>query len=168
MALADIDAGATRRRIQEIADGARAAFETHAQRSAEIDAASREAAAKEEADLEAVRERRAELEARKAAEETAAQQPEKPKPAKPSTLSLGAEEFKLDREARRPTPTAPVTAEPEPAEPAATDPTPTSKEEPRRTLKLGARDDEDTPEPVRKRPPRPQADDDLSGRTWLR
>lgn len=131
MALADIDAGATRRRIQEIADGARAAFEAHAQHSVEIDTASREAAAKEEADLKAVQERRAELAAREAAEE-------QPKPA--------AEEPPVVPES---------TAEPRPS----------------KTLKLGARDDEDTPDgdkPVRKRPPRPEADDDLSGRTWLR
>jgi hypothetical protein len=121
MALADIDAGATRRRVQEIAAGARKAFEAHAQRSAELDAASRAAAAKEEADLKAVRERRAELDARKAAEE------------------------------------APETK---------------GGSRPKRTLKLGARgDEEDTAgqdKPVQKRPSRPGADDDMSGRTWLR
>jgi hypothetical protein len=166
MALADIDAGATRRRIQEIADAARAAFEAHAQRSADIDAASREAAAKEEADLEAVQERRAELAARAPAEE-------QPKPARPSTLSLGAEEFKLEREARQAAEQATPAAEEPPAAGEPAPAVPESKEEPRpsKTLKLGARDDEDTPEgdkPVRKRPPRPEADDDLSGRTWLR
>ena len=129
MALADIDAGATQRRIQEIADGAKKAFEGHAQRSAEIDTAAREAAAKEEADLEAVRERRAGLKAREAAEEAAAHQQEQPKsPARPATLSLGAEEFKLDRQARQAAESSPAV----------------------------------------KRPPRPDADDDLSGRSWLR
>lgn len=122
MALADIDAGVTQRRIQEIADGTRKAFEAHARRSAEIDVAAREAAAKEEADVKAVRERRVELEARKAAEN---QQARPKPPAKPSTLSLGAEEFKLERQARQ-------------------------------------------DKPVQKRPPRPEGDDDMSGRSWLR
>lgn len=97
MTLADIDAGATQRRIQEIAAGARKAFEAHSQRSAEIDVAAREAAAKEEADVKAVRERRVALEARKAAENRRPREP----PAKPATLSLGAEEFRLERQARQ-------------------------------------------------------------------
>ena len=123
MSLADIDAAATARRIQEVADNARKAFEAHAQRSAEIDAASREAAAKEEADRKAVEEREAEA--------------ERPKPS----------------------------------------PTPRPSPRPRPpTLKLGARDEQDVQkqdepkqdEPARKRPSRPEADDDMSGRTWLR
>jgi hypothetical protein len=140
MSLADIDAAATRRRIQDIAEGARKAFEEHAQRSAELDAAAREAAAKEEADAKAVQDRRAEIEARKAAA------PAEPKPKKPATLSLGAEEFKLDRQAREAAKQASAAqqAEPEQAAPAEPD------------------------KPVRKRQPRPDADDDMSGRTWLR
>lgn len=138
MALADIDAALTQRRIQDIAAESKKAFEAHAQRSAEIDAAAREAAAKEEADLKAVRERRAEVEASKAARQD---EPEQSKPrTKPATLSLGAEEFKLDREARK----AAEQAEP-------VKPSPVKRDK-----------------PVRKRPPRPEADDDMSGRTWLR
>jgi hypothetical protein len=160
MSLSDIDAAATRRRIQEIADSSRKAFEAHAQRSAEIDAAFREAAAKEEADLKAVEERKAAAEARKA-EAEAAEKKEKPKPA---TLSLGAEEFREARQAGN--------ARPEPEPPATKEEQPATKEElprPNRTLKLDAREDEpEQDKPVRKRPPRPEADDDMSGRTWLR
>jgi len=171
VSLADIDAAATRRRIQDIADDARKAFAAHAQHSIEIDAAAREAAAKEEADLRAALQRKAEAEAARDAARAAAEQQQepddKPKPRpKPSTLSLGAEEFKLERQARqsaeqaKPEPT-PVQAEPEPVKEAL----------PRRTMKLGGRDDEDVPQqdkPVRKRTPRAEVDDDMSGRTWLR
>ena len=140
MSLADIDAAATARRIREIADNARKAFEAHTQRSAEIDAASREAAAKEGADRKAVEERNAE--ARKAADEQPKPSPTprpspRPRP-KPATLALGAEEFKLDRQARQA-----AAEEPEQAE-------------------------SEAKEPPRKRPPRPEADDDMSGRSWLR
>jgi hypothetical protein len=144
MAFADIDAAATQRRIQAVADQSRKAFDTHAQRSAGIDAATSAAAAKEEADLEAVRERRAEVEARRAAAEQQEKQQDRPTPRpRPATLSLGADEFKLDREARK------AAEQAKPAQP----PTPSPV----------ARD-----KPVRKRPPRPEADDDMSGRTWLR
>lgn len=150
MALADFDATATARRIRDIADAARKAFEAHVEGSALLDAAAREAAAKEEADRTAARERRAAAEARAGRERPAAP-PEQPK-TRPATLSLGAEEFKLDREARRA-----QAPEPEPPRPG-------------RTLKLGARDDEavERDKPVRKRPPAREADDDMSGRTWLR
>ena len=135
MSLADIDAAATARRIREIADNARKAFEAQAQRSAEIDAASREAAAKEEADRKAVEERKAE--ARKAADEQPKPSPTpRPRP-KPATLALGAEEFKLDRQARQ------------------------AAEEPKQV-------ESEAEEPQRKRPPRPEVDDDMSGRSWLR
>ena len=164
MSLADIDAAATARRIREIADNAQKAFEAHAQRSAEIDAASREAVAKEEADRKAVEERRAELEARKAA---AAQQPEKLKPSprpRSATLSLGAEEFKLDRQARQ------AAEQDKPAEPVQVEPEATEPARPNRTLRLGGRDQgvAEQDEPSQKRPPRPEGDDDMSGRTWLR
>jgi hypothetical protein len=165
VALADIDAAATRRRIQDIADDARKAFEAHAQRSAELDAAAREAAAKQEADLAAALQRKADAEAAR----PAAEQPEpedKPRPKPKTTLSLGGEEFQQARETRRAE--AGTTNQPPPPQPEEE-----SAEEPppNRTLKLGARDDEDAPKqdkPVRKRPPRPEADDDMSGRTWLR
>jgi hypothetical protein len=139
MSLADIDAAATARRIREIADNARKAFEAQAQRSAEIDAASREAAAKEEADRKAVEERKAE--ARKVADEQPKPSPTprpspRPRP-KPATLELGAEEFKLDRQARQ------------------------AAEEPKQV-------ESEAKEPQRKRPPRPEVDDDMSGRSWLR
>ena len=161
MSLADIDAATTRRRIQDIADDARKAFETHAQRSAEIDVAAREAAAKEEADLEAALQRKAEAETERPSAEQQQETEDKPKPRpKPSTLSLGAEEFKLDRQARQAAEQdKPAKAEEPPGE------------APRRTLKLGARDGEDAPQqdrPARKRPPRAEGDDDMSGRTWLR
>lgn len=139
MALADISEAATRRRLQDIADESRKAFESHVRRSAEIDAAAREAAAREEADLRAVGERRAEIEARRAAEQEKQDKQDKPTPRpRPATLSLGAEEFKLEREARK------AAEKVTPARPAAQG------------------------KPAGKRPPRPEGDDDLSGRTWLR
>ena len=186
MALADIDAAATQRRIQEAVDASRKAFADLVQRSAEIDARFREAAAKEEAELKAALERKADAEAARQAAEQEKQpeeKPEEPKPRpKPSTLALGADEFKEARQARK------VAEEVRPAE--APKPVPAPPEEPprpgktlklgarddedeaprpTRTLKLGARDEEDEPKPARRpRPPRPDSDDDMSGRTWLR
>jgi hypothetical protein len=169
MALADIDAAATRRRIQDIADDAKKAFEAHAQRSADIDAAAQEAAAKEKADLEAALQRKADAEAAR----PAAEQPEpedKPRPKQKTTLSLGGEEFQQARETKRAETADQAQPEPKP-EPRPEEEPATEESRPNRTLKLGARDDEDAPKqdkPVRKRPPRPEADDDMSGRTWLR
>jgi hypothetical protein len=160
VSLADIDAAATRQRIQDIADNAKKAFAAHAQASAEIDAASREAMAKEEADARAVQERLAEIESRKAAAEAATlreQQEQKPK--KPATLSLGAEEFKLDRQARK------AGEQAVPAPPAQQD-EPAGEDEPARKDQTARKD-----EPARRRTPRPappEGDDDMSGRTWLR
>ncbi|TDV47177.1 hypothetical protein [Actinophytocola oryzae] len=145
MSLADIDRAATQRRIQEIADTARKSFEAHAQRSAQLDAAAREAVAKEDADVEAVKARNAEREARKAEQARGATRQQ---PRKPATLSLGADEFKLDRQARQ---AAGELPSPGPREPA--------------TRKPGLRQDE--PAANRKKP-RPGGDDDMSGRTWLR
>ncbi|HEX6357039.1 hypothetical protein [Actinophytocola sp.] len=153
MALADIDAATTQRRIQDAVEASRKAFAAHAQRSAEIDAASREAAAREEADLKAVRERRAEVEAQKAATK---QEEQKPRP-KRGTLSLGAEEFKLDRDARK------AAGQAQPARPAGqTQPAPPGQAAPPRPAPA------EQAAPARKRPPRPEVDDDMSGRTWLR
>lgn len=180
MSLADFDATATARRIQDIADAARKAFEAHAEQSDQLNAAAREAAAKEQAELEASEKRRAEAEAEAAKERAADEktEDEQPKtPPKPATLSLGAEEFKLDREARRAAEET-TPAETKPAEPKPTDAKPVEDvaegpaPKPATTLKLGARDDDEAPvkrdKPVRKRPPAPEADDDMSGRTWLR
>ncbi|GAB1508515.1 hypothetical protein [Actinophytocola sp. KF-1] len=186
MALADIDAAATQRRIQEAVEASRKTFADLVQRSTEIDNRFREAVAKEEADLKAALERKADAEAaaaRKAAEREKEQQPEEPKPRpKPATLALGADEFKEARQARKAADEVkPVdAAKPVPPPvPAAEPPRPgktlklgaRDDEEPRRTMKLGARDDEPAPEerPARRpRPPRPEGDDDMSGRTWLR
>lgn len=182
MTLADIDAAVTRRVIQEIADESKAAFKAQAHQSAEIDAASREALAKEDADLKAVQDRRAELDAAREAAERAKAAEEAPpvKETRPSTLSLGADEFKQEREARKavetPAPPPQPEQQPQPVEEAA---------RPNRTLKLGGRGDEDTPreppreppqervepapqKPVRRRPAPAEGDDDMSGRTWLR
>jgi hypothetical protein len=164
MSLADIDAGAARRRIQEIAEESKAALTAQSQRSAELNAEASAAAVKEAADLKAVEQRLAEVEA--AREAAAKPEEETPRP-KPATLSLGGEEFAQAREARQ-------AAEPKPAPP---EPEPVVSEPPApgRTLRLGAPEDrgEDTPpqekdKPVRRRPPRPDGDDDMSGRTWLR
>jgi len=187
MALADIDAAATQRRIQEAVDASKKAFSDLSQRSAEIDSQFSAAAAKEEADLKAALERKAAAEAaaKRAEEQEKEQQAEEPKAKpKPSTLSLGADEFKEARQARK------VEEVAKQAPPQRTAPPPEPKDEPKpepvrpsRTMKLGARDDEDAPakphaeeprskpeeRPVRRpRPPRPEGDDDMSGRTWLR
>lgn len=182
MSLADIDAAVSRIRIQDIADTAKKSFEANAEQSAQLDAEARAAADKEKADLEAALRRRAEAEAEGAAAKEEKDKQEPKAPPKRATMSLGAEEFKLDRQARqatdRPRPTPRPTPRPVPREPASREPAPrkpTPKEEPPRpgnTLKLGARSDDEAPsqqdKPARKRPPRPEADDDLSGKTWLR
>jgi hypothetical protein len=174
MSLADIDADAARRRLQEIAEESKAAFTAQSQRSAELNADASAAAAKEAADLKAVEQRLAEVEA--ARESAAAPEEEaKPRP-KPATLSLGGEEFSQAREARQAAVEEPKPAPPVPPVPPMTPELVASEPPaPNRTLRLGAPEDRvvDEPsaendKPVRKRPPRPAGDDDMSGRTWLR
>ncbi|MDQ3786615.1 MAG: hypothetical protein M3422_05140 [Actinomycetota bacterium] len=179
MSLLDIDPD-TPRRIEGItADGLRALGEIR-ERAKEIDKAADEMFARQERMRQELDEQVKQAAAQNAKPED---KPEEPKPRpKPSTLALGADEFKEARQARK------AAEEPKPAE--APKPAPPTPEEPprpgktlklgarddeeeaprpNRTLKLGARDDVEEPKPVRKpRPPRPESDDDMSGRTWLR
>jgi len=176
MPLYEIDPDATRRRLEEITtDGLRALREIR-QQSEDIDKSVQELLEQREIERQALDEQV------KAAAQPAEPEPEaKPKP-KPSTLALGGDEFRQARVERQtaeevrpapaPRPTPP--AEPEPEQP-------TDVPQPSRTLKFGAPEDrDDTPlpepaptplpehKPVRRRPPRPEGDDDMSGRTWLR
>jgi Sec-independent protein translocase protein TatA len=153
MSLYEIDHEATQRRLDEIiSDGLRALREVR-EESEEIDKAVQEMLEKRELERQALDEQ---VEA--AAQPVEPEPEEKPRP-KPTTLALGGDEFRQEREARK-------TQEPVEA--------PEQKDEPqaRRTFKLGAPEDDDTPapaqRPVRKRPPRPEGEDDQSGRTWLR
>lgn len=166
MTLIDIDEAASKRRLQEIASASKAAVDARLRQVGEQAERDRETAEREETDLKAALERKAGAEAAAAAA-SAPEEEAKPRP-KPATLSLGGEEFAQAREARQ------VAAEePQPApEPA---PVVSEPPAPGRTLRLGAPEDrgEDTPpqekdKPVRRRPPRPDGDDDMSGRTWLR
>ena len=170
MALANIDGAATQRRLTEIAEAGRQALQAQAQKSAERNAQAREAAEREKAHRKEVEERRAA--ALEKAAEAKDDKPEKPRPApKAGTLSLGADEFREERQAMK-------AQEPEPTPPPAPAPPPEPKVEqpepprPSKTLKLGAdEEDVDAPPKPRPRPPRPprtEGDDDLSGRTWLR
>ena len=138
MTLIDIDDVAARERLREIAAANKTALDARVRQAAELTEQAREAFEREEAEHKAALARKAEAAAR-AAEPEKQEQPKAPP--KPTTLSLGAEEFKLAREASR-------------------------------ALEAGARDEQDDAskqdKPARKRPSRPDADDDMSGRTWLR
>jgi hypothetical protein len=195
VSLLDIDPD-TPRRIEGItADGLRALGEIR-ERAKEIDKAADEMFARQERMRQELDEQVRQAAAKNAKPEEKPEEP-KPRP-KPSTLALGADEFKEARQARKaaeapkqaeaPKPAPPVQEEPprpgktlklgaRDDEAEAPKPNRTLKlgarddEEPRRTMKLGARDDEPAPEerPARRpRPPRPEGDDDMSGKTWLR
>lgn len=174
MSLLDVDLDAPRRIEGITADGLRALGEVR-ERSVEVGKAADEMFERQERT-------RAELDeqVRQAAaqNEKPDEKPDEDRPKPKRTLSLGGEEFHQARDAK------PVEA-PKPAPPA---PEPEVKDEPKpgKTLKLGARDDAEDeaptpgrttkpgepqpePRPVRRpRPPRPEGDDDMSGRTWLR
>jgi hypothetical protein len=184
MSLIEIDDVAARQRLHEIAAGNKAALDAHVRRSAELAERARQAFEREEADLKATLARKAEAEARAAEREKAPPAEEtRPRP-RPTTLSLGAEEFKQVLEPRQAAP-PPGPPSASPSVPPAPDPAP-EPPRPSRTLKLGAPADRED-EPVatgrtddpgrdeagrkpaeRRRPPRSESDDDMSGRTWLR
>jgi hypothetical protein len=183
MTLIDIDDRAAKARMLEIVAANKEALDAHSRRAAELATEERAAQDRDEAALKAAQERKAKAEAataQQAAEQEKDKQVDEPKAKpKPSTLALGADEFKEARQARK-VEEAPKQAPPQrPAPPA--EPKDEPKPEPARpsrTMKLGARDDEPTAEeprskpeerPARRpRPPRPEGDDDMSGRTWLR
>jgi hypothetical protein len=181
VSLLDVDLDAPRRVEGIAADGLRALGEVR-ERSAAVDKAVDEMFERQERTRQELDEQ-----VRQAAE---GEQPEekadedRPKPKR--TLALGGDEFHQAREttqAEAPKPPAPPPAGPEP-EPKNEAPAKTLKlgaredtedtpaaPQPNRTMKFGARDDEE-PQPEQRPPrrprPRPEGDDDLSGRTWLR
>jgi hypothetical protein len=156
--LYEIDQDATRRRIEAITTNGLRALTDLRQRSEDIDKAAAEMFERQERAKQELDEQVKAAAATEKADETQ-EADARPKPKR--TLSLGGEEFHQNREVKQ-AEAAPTPA-PEP---------PATEERPNRTFKLGARDEQgDTPKqdkPARKRPPRPDTDDDMSGRTWLR
>lgn len=180
MSLLDIDADAPRRVEAITAGGLRALGEIR-QRAEDIDKAADEMFERQERRRQELDEQ---VEQAAAAQNEKAGEPEEEERPKPKrTLALGGEEFHQARETKQaeaPKPAPPPAPEPapqdEPARPGKTLKLGAHDDEeapkPGKTLKLGARDDDEPkPEerPVRRpRPPRPEGDDDMSGRTWLR
>jgi hypothetical protein len=168
MSLLDVDLDAPRRIEGITADGLRALGEVR-QRSEEVDKAADELFERRERTRQELDEQ---VRQAAAQDEKPEEKPDEDRPKPKRTLSLGGEEFQQAREAKQveaPQPAAPAPPAQNPTAPA---PEPEPKDEPAKTLKLGARDDEEPrPEqrPARRpRPPRPEVDDDMSGRTWLR
>lgn len=161
MTLYEIDQDATRRRIEAITTNGLRALTDLRQRSEDIDKAAAEMFERQE---RAKQELDEQVKAAAATEKADEGQEVDARPKPKRTLSLGGEEFHQNREAKQ-AEAAPTPAPPAPEPPAA-------EERPNRTFKLGARDEQgDTSKqdkPARKRPPRPDTDDDMSGRTWLR
>lgn len=167
MTLYEIDQDATQRRIEAITSNGLRALTDLRQRSEDVDRAvdemfERQERAKQEMDEQ--------VKLAAAAEKAEEGQEDDTRPKPKRTLSLGGEEFQQNREARQ-AETASATPPPPPA--AQPDqPRPQDEVRPSQTFKLGARDEQDDvpkqDKPPRKRPPRPEADDDMSGRTWLR
>lgn len=162
MSLYEIDLDATRRRVDAVAaNGLRELGECR-QRSEDIDRSVAEMFERQERAKQEMDER-----VRLAAEQKDEPPAPAARPRPKATLSLGGEEFQQTREAK-----AEVTV-PE-ARPAQPEPEQRPDQEPRpsRTLRLGVEDqpaqDEPVKPPVRRRPPRQESDDDMSGRTWLR
>lgn len=189
--MTDIDDGAAKARLREIAAASKASLDARMRQVTELNEQARATAEREEAEVKAALARKAEAEAKRAAPEPAAPAaPPRPK----RTLSLGGAEFAEERAARQgtepgrkpagagpvesarfgavPPPSGGAQAVP-PGAPSAEPPPGPSDEaaKPRRTLRLGAREDqEEEPRPAKK-PARPRpasGDDDMSGRTWLR
>lgn len=168
MTLIDIDDGAAKARLREIAAANKAALDARMRQVAELDERARVAAEREEAELKAALGRRAEAEKNAAAAAPAEERPKR-------TLSLGAAEFAEERAARQAEAAQQPASPPPPAEP--------EPAKPNRTLRLGAPEDRmdedrgsqagDAAQGAKgqdKTAPRRtvDGDDDLSGRTWLR
>jgi hypothetical protein len=194
VSLLDVDANALRRIEGITADGLRAMGEIR-ERGKELDKAADEMFAQRERQRQELDEQVKQAAAKKTEEKPAEEARPKPK----RTLALGGDEFRQAREARQADPQKPMPPQqrpgPPPQRPAGPQqpvPPPEPKDEPKpepvrpgRTMKLGARDEEEAPaqprdhgqeprpkpeeRPARRpRPPRPEGDDDMSGRTWLR
>jgi hypothetical protein len=161
--LYEIDQDATRRRIEAITSGGLRALTDLRQRSEDIDKAVDEMFERQERAKQAMDEQ---VKLASVAETAEEGQEADARPRPKRTLSLGGEEFQQNREARQA-----ETAAPPPAT-TPDQPRPQDEDRPSQTLKLGARDEQDAvpkqDKPARKRPSRPEVDDDMSGRTWLR
>lgn len=130
MTLYEIDDEATRHRIEAITAGGLRAMGELRQRAEDVDKSAEAMFERQEREKQAMDER-----VKLAEKDKPEPEPAKPKfPPKPATMSLGAEEFKQAREAR----------------------------------KAEAADTPEQDKPARERPPKSTADDDMSGRTWLR
>jgi hypothetical protein len=182
VSLLDVDLDAPRRIEGITAEGLRALGEAR-ERSADVDKAVDEMFERRERTRQELDEQVKQAAAEGEKPEEKADE-DRPKPKR--TLSLGGEEFHQSREVKppeAPKPTAPQPSpEPEPKEEpprpgktlklGARDDVEDEAPKPGRTMKLGLREDEEPqPEhrpPRRPRPPRPEGDDDMSGRTWLR
>jgi hypothetical protein len=165
--LYEIDQDATRRRIEAITTNGLRALTDLRQRSEDIDKAADEMFERQEREKQELDER---VRLAAGAEKVDESQEADTRPEPKRTLSLGGDEFQQNREARQ-AETASATPPPPPAtEP--DQPRPQDEVRPSQTFRLGARDEQDDApkqdKPARKRPPRPEADDDMSGRTWLR
>lgn len=183
----EIDEGATRRRLEEIAAAGMHGLDEYAERLDEIDREYREELARQEAEIKAMDELVAEARAKQEAEaakqdESAPASPWLRRESKPNVMSFGGEELApvtepIPAAGALPPPGAalpvPVPPEPPPM------PTPPSGERVN-VLSLGY-EDEPTAEqataqppaaPAARRPePRPAPpvdDDDLSGHSWMR
>lgn len=183
MALYEIDPAATRARLDAIAAGGLRALGETARRSAEIDKQVQEMHARQERAKQAMAGRSGQSEQDRPG-------PPPRTPARPATLTLGAEELRETRPAahtQAPAGTQPAQAglpsdggrvppgqRPASAQTGSQDAAGAGETSPlptRRTLMLGAPEDraEESPAP-KERPRRPPVDqdDDMSGRTWLR
>lgn len=179
MSLLDVDLDAPRRIEGTTAAGLRALGEVR-QRSEDVGKAAGEMFERRERARRELEEQVRQAAAENGRTEDKADDEDRPTPRR--TLSLGGEEFHQGREAKQAETPMPAAAPP-PPEPKPED----EPARPGRTLKLGARDDageeppgpgatpeqgaraEEEPRPARRpRPPRPEGDDDMSGRTWLR
>jgi hypothetical protein len=174
VSLLDVDLDAPRRIEGITEEGLRALGEAR-QRSSDVDKAVDEMFERQERTRQELDEQVRQAAAQGEKDE---EKPDEDRPKPKRTLSLGGEEFHQARDLKQPEAPNPA-APPPPPEPEPKDEAP----KPTKTLRLGARDDADEPAPQpdrvtkheepqrlprRTRPPRPEGDDDMSGRTWLR
>lgn len=174
-----IDAGGTRRKLEDITAGGLRAFDEVQERSAQIDEEFKQAKAKYDAEAAAmdqlVADAKAAQQAKPEPEDEARTGAWQRRDAKPTIHAFGGEEF---TEEPRTEPTGirvpPLEAPPAPAPPAP--PAPPAGADPVRELAFGYDDPEETgavaiPPAATRRPapqPGPGDDDDLSGHSWMR
>jgi hypothetical protein len=170
-----IDAGGTRRKLEDITAGGMRAFDDIQQRSAQIDEELKAAQAKYEAEAAAmdkvVADAKAERQPKEEPEEEAKAGAWMRRDAKPTVHAFGGEEFQEPRTEPTGIRVPPLEAPPAPPPPAPPAP---AAAEPVHEMAFGY-GDEDTgrvaiPPSVTRRPapkPEPADDDDLSGHSWM-